>query len=63
MPGNWTAEKKEAQSQKLKEYWKRRKEQEAQEALVAKAVTKASEPKKPSGFFNSVLGFMKGKNA
>ena len=57
MPGNWTPEKKAAQSKKLKEYWKRRKEEEQQ---LAQAVREAQKPKKPTGFFGSVLGFVKG---
>tara|TARA_R100001510_G_C7519752_1_gene115769 strand:- start:70 stop:261 length:192 start_codon:yes stop_codon:yes gene_type:complete len=58
MPGNWTPEKKEAQSQKLKEYWKRRK---AAEQRIAEARTKAQAPARDEGgFFKSVLGFVKG---
>lgn len=60
MPGNWTPEKKQAQSRKLKEYWKRRKEEE--EAMKRVSV-ELQKPKKPSGFFNSVLGLVKGNNA
>tara|TARA_R100000315_G_C5118265_1_gene67588 strand:- start:72 stop:317 length:246 start_codon:yes stop_codon:yes gene_type:complete len=40
MPGNWTPEKKEAQSKKLKEYWKRRREQEKQAVLQAEQLEK-----------------------
>ena len=40
MPGNWTLEKKEAQSKKLKEYWKRRKEQEKEAVLKAEQMEK-----------------------
>ena len=40
MPGNWTPEKKEAQSKKLKEYWKRRREQEKEDAIKAAQLEK-----------------------
>ena len=76
MPGNWTPEKKEAQSKKLKEYWKRRREQEKQAVLQAEQLGKIEawnrlkenkedkeRQKKASGFLNTVIGLMKRTNA
>ena len=57
MPGNWTPEKKAAQSKKLKQYWARRKEEE-------RKMKRVLEVKTPTvnnvGFFRSVMNLVKG---
>ena len=68
MPGNWTPEQKEAQSKKLKEYWKRRREEEARSAQLGQAMVDAMKNKKqqlekPKGFFGAMKELVTGRSA
>ena len=56
MPGNWTPEKKAAQSKKLKQYWARRKEEENMKRVLEVKTPAANNV----GFFRSVMNLVKG---
>lgn len=60
MPGNWTAEKREAQSRKLKEHWARKK------AAAEKKISDVKQPdsfrvvEKPASLMSRMARFVRG---